>query len=168
MSLLARCALPCASCSSALKRCPKELADWVHRVAHAVYSWLHTPCLPSRHACAAHLCLAHTPLSLPPFSWRQVVLGRVHWVSLGGIIGLAPLMSMGPLSVGPSPLERSCLSAPQVRAGVRAHSCCVLCAAGATARAPAGVRGRASVPALFLVWCVTQPAGRSQGTRQVR
>jgi len=36
----------------------------------------------------------------------------VNWVSLGGIIGLAPIASMGPLSVGPGPVERSCLTAP--------------------------------------------------------
>ena len=44
----------------------------------------------------------------------QVTLGRVNWVSLGGILGLAPLVSLGPLSIGPNPIERSCISAPQV------------------------------------------------------
>lgn len=44
---------------------------------------------------------------------RQVTLGRVHWVSLGGLTGVVPLASIGPVTVGPGPVEKSSGIAPQ-------------------------------------------------------
>lgn len=49
---------------------------------------------------------------------REVQLGAVRWVSPAGLVGLGPLASVGPLSVGPSPLERSSAELQRLSVGL--------------------------------------------------
>ena len=44
----------------------------------------------------------------------QVTLGKVHWIAPTGIAGLTPIASLGPVEVGPSPLESSSAVLPEV------------------------------------------------------
>lgn len=48
----------------------------------------------------------------------QVRLGRLHGVSFAGVTGCVPLLTLGPCSVGPGPVEKSSLVAPE---GVRLY-----------------------------------------------
>ena len=45
----------------------------------------------------------------------QVDIKRVNWVSPAGLLGLAPVASMGPVHVGPSALEGSSLEVPELQ-----------------------------------------------------
>ena len=47
------------------------------------------------------------------WAW-QIGLGRLKSVSLLGVSGLVPLVSVGPISAGPGPVEGSSLHAPEV------------------------------------------------------
>lgn len=38
---------------------------------------------------------------------RDVDIGRVRWVAPSGILGITPLAGLGPVSVGPGPVEKS-------------------------------------------------------------
>ena len=51
---------------------------------------------------------------------RRVELGRVRWVSPTGALGLGPLAAVGPVSVGPGPVEGSSAELPQVEVHVAA------------------------------------------------
>jgi hypothetical protein len=44
----------------------------------------------------------------------QIGLGRLKSVSLLGVSGLVPLVSMGPIHAGPGPVEGSSLHVPEV------------------------------------------------------
>ena len=43
----------------------------------------------------------------------QITLGGLRYVSLGGLTGMVPLASLGPVAVGPGPVEKSSIVAPQ-------------------------------------------------------
>ena len=45
----------------------------------------------------------------------QVTLGKVHWIAPTGILGLTPIAGLGPVEVGPSPLEISSAVLPEVQ-----------------------------------------------------
>lgn len=50
---------------------------------------------------------------------REVQLGAVHWVSpLAGLLGLGPLASVGPISLGAGPVERSSARAERLWVGL--------------------------------------------------
>ena len=53
---------------------------------------------------------------------RRVELGRVRWVAPTGALGLGPLAAVGPVSVGPGPVEGSSAELPQVEVHVAAVS----------------------------------------------
>ena len=44
----------------------------------------------------------------------QVTLGKVNWIAPTGVVGLTPLASLGPVEVGPSPVESSSAVLPEV------------------------------------------------------
>lgn len=46
---------------------------------------------------------------------REVSLGTLNWVSPLGALGLGPLASLGPVHVGPGPVERSSCTLDGVR-----------------------------------------------------
>lgn len=41
-------------------------------------------------------------------------LGRVRWIAPTGLVGLTPLASVGPISLGPSAVEKSSALLPEV------------------------------------------------------
>lgn len=50
---------------------------------------------------------------------REVELGAVRWVSpLAGLLGLGPLASLGPVSLGAGPVERSSAQAERLWVGL--------------------------------------------------
>eukprot|EP00891_Asterochloris_glomerata_P005156 jgi/Astpho2/5156/Aster-x0241 len=46
---------------------------------------------------------------------REVDVGRVKWVAPSGVLGLHPLAAIGPVRVGPGPIEHSSALLPNVR-----------------------------------------------------
>ena len=49
---------------------------------------------------------------------REVQLGAVRWLAPTGLAGVGPLASVGPVALGPSPVEGSSLSARHVTLGL--------------------------------------------------
>eukprot|EP00210_Caulerpa_lentillifera_P007372 g7046.t1 len=49
---------------------------------------------------------------------REVSLGKVNWVLPTGVIGMSPLMSVGPIDVGPGTAEQSQVFVPELRLGL--------------------------------------------------
>lgn len=45
-------------------------------------------------------------------------LGKVNWLLPTGVIGISPLMSVGPVDIGPGNAERSQISVPELRVGL--------------------------------------------------
>ena len=58
---------------------------------------------------------APSPASCPCPCPMQVALGRVHWISLASVSGLVPLVTIGPISIGPGPVERSHCHVPRLQ-----------------------------------------------------
>ncbi len=50
--------------------------------------------------------------------WLQVEVERVKWLAPPGLAGFMPLASVGPVSVGPGPVERSSVRAEEVLVGI--------------------------------------------------
>ena len=49
---------------------------------------------------------------------REVELGAVRWLSPAGLTGLVPLVRLGPVSVGPGPVEQSSAAIQHVAVGL--------------------------------------------------
>lgn len=49
---------------------------------------------------------------------RDVQLGAVRWLAPTGLAGIGPLASVGPVALGPGPVERSSTSARHVTVGL--------------------------------------------------
>lgn len=51
------------------------------------------------------LCIVSPELRI--FVDLQVNIGKIHWVSPIGLLGCAPLVSIGPVELGPGPIEKT-------------------------------------------------------------
>lgn len=49
---------------------------------------------------------------------KQVTVGQVNWLAPTGVIGLHPIASFGPVSVGPGATEGSCAHLPEIRVSI--------------------------------------------------
>eukprot|EP00873_Tetraselmis_striata_P029672 jgi/Tetstr1/449936/TSEL_036990.t1 len=56
--------------------------------------------------------LPHLECAVAHILDREVKVGAVHWVAPTGLVGVTPLLSVGPLYVGPSSLEGSSVKVP--------------------------------------------------------
>jgi prepilin signal peptidase PulO-like enzyme (type II secretory pathway) len=76
----------------------------------------------------AYLLLLLILLLLLPLLLLQVSVGGVTSVSLPGLVGLGPLVTLQQVEVGPGPAEKSFLQASTVRCAVlcRAVPCCAV------------------------------------------
>lgn len=86
-------------------RLPRLAVGWLLALAAATVAanvWL-LPALESR-------VLPQAAAAASRATGRAVQLGRLQWVLPAGVVGLGPLARVGPLVVGPGPVERSSFS----------------------------------------------------------